>query len=274
MEFVLREDLRPGLRTGEALLNRESKVLFHAGKGLSEKEYDSVVKYPVSGIYITNERTPYINELIVKGFNILTDEDKQICLAGHKGSHYISRKVVQKRTGKEYANVTYVHSMNVAELALQIGYILHLDMEELLELATSAVMHDIGKRFIPMEIISKPGKLSKAEFGQVKKHPELGYIYVKDNYPELSEGIIRGIYEHHEKLDGSGYPNGLKGEEIHPIAQIIAVSDIFDALTSRRAYHEAMDNDEALELMQNMNGLNSDVLLCLSESLEAQRIAG
>lgn len=144
---------------------------------------------------------------------------------------------------------THTHSINVAIYALSLGSFLGLQSETLAELGESALLHDLGKSKIASTIINKNGKLTDREFKEVQKHSDLGYavglkLGIKNKY------VLQGIRHHHEKMDGSGYPLGLKGKDIPLFARIIGACDIFDALTSRRTYKEPMTTFEALKLMK------------------------
>jgi HD-GYP domain-containing protein (c-di-GMP phosphodiesterase class II) len=109
----------------------------------------------------------------------------------------------------------------------------------------AAIIHDIGKIYVPAEILSKPGKLGNIEFGIIQTHPTHGYNIVKSM--DLPGSIAETIVQHHERLDGSGYPCGLKGDDIIPGARILAVADVVEAMVSHRPYRPAKGLDSALE---------------------------
>jgi len=137
------------------------------------------------------------------------------------------------------------HQRRVAKLAVAIGEALELDENRLTGLKFGAMIHDIGKIHIPAEILSKPAKLSEIEFEMVKTHTTVGYDILKDiNFPWP---IAEMVYEHHERLDGSGYPNGISGDEISLEARIIAVADVVEAISSHRPYRAALGHDEAIK---------------------------
>ncbi len=135
----------------------------------------------------------------------------------------------------------YEHSLNVAISCLYTGILLKYDKMKLHKLALGALLHDIGKVFIDQNILNKPGKLTAEERKEVEKHPELGYRYITDHYgDEIAPSSKQIILQHHEKWNGSGYPNQLVGEGIYAFARICAISDVFDALTANRPYKKAM----------------------------------
>jgi len=155
------------------------------------------------------------------------------------------------------------HSKNVALISLALADRLGLGDKEKKLLEEAALLHDIGKIGVSDEILNKKGKLTPQEFDIVKKHTEIAYNIFSDiNGAELLAKIIR---HHHERMDGSGYPDGLKGEEIPLLSRIIAVADVFDALTSDRPYRPAMSYDEAIKVMESMP-LDERVFRVLKES--------
>ncbi|SNR98073.1 HDIG domain-containing protein [Humidesulfovibrio mexicanus] len=143
---------------------------------------------------------------------------------------------------------TYTHSINVSLLAILFGRQLGLERPQLLTLGLAGMYHDVGKARIPEAVLNKPGKLSEAEFQLMKTHPLEGYK-IMANQPELAPEILRAVVEHHERHDGSGYPRGLTGDDIGLFSRIIAVVDVYDALTSRRVYKDAMAPAKALGMM-------------------------
>ncbi|MBD3108214.1 HD-GYP domain-containing protein [Bacillus sp. AGMB 02131] len=110
------------------------------------------------------------------------------------------------------------------------------------------ILHDVGKLKVPREILMKPGELADEEFAIIKKHTEYGFVILKE-VKTIPLVVALCAYQHHERLDGTGYPQGLKDEDIHYYAKIIAVADVFDAITSNRVYREAMLPHEGLEIL-------------------------
>ena len=149
----------------------------------------------------------------------------------------------------EYDYYTHTHSLNVSIYALCLGAWLKMDEDELKVLGRAALLHDLGKSTIDTNIVNKPGKLTQEEFETMKSHPTFGYESAK-KIGILDEKLLDGIQHHHEKLNGLGYPSGLKGDEISQFARIIGVCDVFDALTTKRSYKEGMKSFEALGLMK------------------------
>jgi len=145
---------------------------------------------------------------------------------------------------------THTHSINVSIYSLSLAKFLGLKDKDLEDIGMSSMIHDLGKSKVDWDIINKNGKLTDAEFEHMKKHPAAGYdIAVKMGITD--KRILAGIRSHHEKLDGKGYPDGLKDKEISLFPRIIAVCDVFDALTTKRSYKDAMTSFEAIKIMKN-----------------------
>jgi len=136
---------------------------------------------------------------------------------------------------------------------------LGLTTHTLKTIVAASLLHDLGKVQIPDEILKKAGKLSDEEFSSIKKHPELGVELLRGK--EFPWEIKPLILYHHEKIDGRGYPLGLKGEDIPMGARIICIADVFDALTSDRVYRPAFDTTKALKIMEEESGQTFDPVL-------------
>jgi len=145
---------------------------------------------------------------------------------------------------------TYAHSINVSLLCMLIGKWMKFDYSKIKALTYAGFLHDIGKAKIPIEIINKPGQLTKNEFELIKNHTIYGYK-LAESIPDINEDILCGILMHHERIDGTGYPFGLKNNQINEYARIIAVADVYDAMTSNRVYRGKENPFEVFELMEN-----------------------
>ena len=144
----------------------------------------------------------------------------------------------------------------------------HYEHEEIRMIASAAVLHDIGKIAVPDNILNKPGRLTPEEFEEIKKHPLEGCEMIETMRDYQNKLYFDYCYEicrhHHENYDGSGYPDGLKGDEIPVVAQIVSLADVYDALTSDRVYKKAYTPDEAFEIMSSSIGKYSDTMIrCL-----------
>jgi HD-GYP domain-containing protein (c-di-GMP phosphodiesterase class II) len=148
------------------------------------------------------------------------------------------------------------HQRRMTNLARTIATEMGLPPEKIEGLRMAGVIHDIGKITLPVEILSKPAKLSDIEFSLIREHARLGYDILKD--VESPWPLAEIVLQHHERMDGSGYPRGLKGEEILIEARIIAVADVVEAMASHRPYRPALGIDAALEEIEKNRGLLYD----------------
>ena len=148
------------------------------------------------------------------------------------------------------------HQKRVASLAHAIAVEMGIEANRIDGLRMAAMIHDIGKISVPAEILSKPTKLTPTEFSLIKVHPQTGYDILKDI--DFPWPVAQMIFQHHEKMDGSGYPNGLKGDDILLDARIIAVADVVEAIASHRPYRPALGIDVALDEIVKNRGIFYD----------------
>lgn len=148
------------------------------------------------------------------------------------------------------------HSINVCLLAMSVGRYYGLNRSQLEELGLAAILHDIGKIEIPNYIWTMPDKPDEDEWALIKRHPLIGYEKVRDL--GMPDDVYMGVLHHHERLDGSGYPFGLKGEDIHLYGKIIAIADVYDAMRSKRSYKEMSSRDDAFNFLVNSTGSHFD----------------
>jgi diguanylate cyclase (GGDEF)-like protein/PAS domain S-box-containing protein len=148
------------------------------------------------------------------------------------------------------------HSKRVSELCKYFGEALNLPQDEVDELRTIGLLHDIGKIAIEDSILNKPGKLTKEEFDEIKRHPEIGYriLSTVNDMSEMAEFVLA----HHERWDGHGYPKGIKGDEIPIVSRIITIADSYDAMTSERSYREALSEEMAIDELKSNAGRQFD----------------
>lgn len=160
----------------------------------------------------------------------------------------IVKQLIDFKCSRQY---TYNHSINVAIYSLLMGKWIGLDEDELNKVVKAGLLHDIGKYKIPLEILNKKGKLTREEFKIVKTHTIIGYE-MSESIFSIDDDIRKAILSHHEREDGSGYPYELKGDEINIIAKILAIADVYDALTSERVYKDKSTPFEAIEEFHKM----------------------
>lgn len=151
---------------------------------------------------------------------------------------------------------TYQHSVNVGVLSLMIGIDLDIDQETLKQLGIGAMLHDIGKTMISEDIIKKPSKLTQEEYIEVKKHTTYGYEILRQT--EVSEEAAQIALFHHEKYDGTGYNRGLKSNAIPFLARIVAVADVYDAMSNDRVYQKKASHDKVFREITHLGNIHFD----------------
>ncbi|MGL5614626.1 MAG: HD-GYP domain-containing protein [Sarcina sp.] len=287
MRLVPIECVREGCYLGRTIYDSDGRILLRAGVKLSTSLIKRIKAVNIYSLYVTDDQTQKeIDEVISpelkqksilllkdvfttfdkisndstitnnskKKFKLLEEKEKYLNsleeLSEELYENIISNKklmigLVDIKTMDAY---TYQHSLNVAVISIVMGVGFKLPKRKLLDLCMGALLHDIGKIFIGKDIIQKPSRLTDAEFEAIKNHPKAGYDYLhKNDSISTSSKIV--ILQHHEKIDGSGYPKGLLGNDINLLAKIVAVADVYDALTSDRPYKLAMCPNEAFEFI-------------------------
>lgn len=172
---------------------------------------------------------------------------------GHSDAPFLKALLSALRAHDIY---TYRHSARTVRMSLLIGRAFELPIEQLRVLRLGALVHDIGKVFVPGEVLHKAAQLSRDEWETVKRHPREGARLLLGVFP--SEGVARVIAEHHEWWDGRGYPEGIRGDEIDFNARVVAVADALDAMTSERPYHPSMNYAGAAAELERCAGTQFD----------------
>lgn len=273
MRYVKTEHLEKGMVLVYTLYDNNEKVLLKANRKLTQNYINRIQQMEIMGLYVfeddeITDHTPIVSEQTrlkaIKSLKRLNIDD---CI-------FIANNIVEEIRESEsmvvetinlstYDNYTYSHSVNVDILSVILGVACGLGDEDLKKLSQAALLHDVGKTCVPIEIINKPGKLTEEEFAEVKNHPRYGYNMLRDNY-EVSSVARNAILSHHENEDGSGYPRGLTSEKIHLFAKIIHVADVYDALVTKRPYKDAMNPADAMEyLMANAGRLFNKELVSI-----------
>ncbi len=182
---------------------------------------------------------------------LLADTDR-ILHEGRNGAH-----IFEMLHGiRDYDDMTYVHSLNVSLICSIFGAWLKLPREEIRILTLGGLLHDIGKMLVSKEILTKADKLTEDEFELIKQHSIKGYQALKD-YP-IDIRIKYAALMHHERCDGSGYPNGFKSDQIEEFSKIIAIADVYDAMTSNRRYRRAICPFDVVENFERDGFLKFD----------------
>lgn len=259
MRYISIEETEPGMLLGKPVYDSFSRILVAKGRPLSGEYIQKLKIRGYLGFYIEDEFSEGIDvkeaispELRNRGVDALRKKNIDATLQVAKDivgqllhSDTISLDMVDLRTFDDY---TYRHSVNVAVLSTIIGMGMGLHQDELNDVCTAAMFHDMGKLMIDADIINKPGRLTKEEFRLIKMHPQLSLELLTNRW-NVSIEAKEAILCHHENDDGSGYPRGLRKDEIPLYAKIIHVADVYDALTSKRAYKDPYTPSESIEYL-------------------------
>lgn len=266
------DNAEPGIKTAKTVFNSEGRVLLTSGVVLKEKYLESLRSNGITEVYIEDEISKDIEIL-----DVVCDqtrlEAKQVIkglMENYTLSHTLNTSKIKEMIDKildELLNnkeilinlsdiksvddYTFEHSVNVCILSLITGIGLGYNNLRLKDLGIGALLHDIGKLKIPEEILKKPLQLTVEEFEEIKKHTIYGYEILKDN-ENISMISAFIAFGHHERYDGSGYPLQLRGENIHQCARIVAIADVYDALTSDRVYRKKLRPHEVVEYITSL----------------------
>lgn len=276
MRLISINNCEPGMELAKTIYTDNGIVLVNEGVAISQRMKESLKNRGITMLYIKDKLTNDILiedtiplELRVEASKVINETFTDIAEANHKWKKVVDHLntdklqrvfrnlIAELKSGNTlnlltnihaHDNYVFTHSVNVTIYTLAMGIKLGLDDKRLDEIAIGSMLHDIGKTMIPQEILNKKGKLTEAEFNIVKKHTEYGFDILRSqsSIPLLAAHCA---YQHHEKIDGTGYPRQLKGNDIHQYAKIMAVADVFDALTSNRSYRNAMLPHEAMEII-------------------------
>ena len=212
-----------------------------------EKKWEALPEVPRRALQGTVEAFNNISDMIASGeplpYSEITDSCQPLVEAVKKNEFKSLLNSV-----KDHDNYSYSHSLRVATLLSLFGSAAGVKGEELLTLASGGLLHDAGKMSIPHDVLNKPGKLDDAEFAVMKTHvPEtIKFLYTN---PEIPKAVLDIASQHHEKINGTGYPMGLKGSELNELARMASIVDVFSALTDRRVYKPPMEPEKAIKIM-------------------------
>ncbi|WP_312700288.1 HD-GYP domain-containing protein [Sedimentibacter sp.] len=284
MLYITRKHLRPGMILARDITLYNSSnfntLLLTKGQILNNTYIKRIAYHSIEGAYIESEAfadidvEPYIDDKLTS--NSLS-QINDIYFEFKMNSGKITTNNIKKLSSivdslitelldkddlsynvidfKNYDTYTFQHCLNVAILSMSTGISLRMSERQLHDLGMAGLLHDIGKMTIPVSILNKPGKLTDEEYEIMKSHP-INAAELLKNY--VSNDIVRAIEGHHEKLDGSGYPYGRKGDNIHYYSKILAICDVYDALTSDRPYRKAAFPNEVIEYIMGCGDTHFD----------------
>lgn len=290
MRYVPINCVREGMILARPLLGKNGELLLNAGKSIIPSYIKKLTELGYSGLYIEDEFSEGIEiediidinlrfravNTIKKTFGILEKENKlteqninDICgIVTAMLEDILSKKelVVNVIDLKVFDDYTFYHSVNVTVLSMVIAVSMGFDRDKVCTVGMSALLHDMGKVFIPKEILNKNSVLTEHEFSIIQTHPEKGYEFLKE-YSSVPTSVYPGVLQHHERYDGTGYPKGLEKDKISIISRILGVIDVYDALTSDRPYRKALKPSESIEYIMGGSGTLFDPVV-VSEFLQ------
>jgi len=272
MRKISLKNVQVGVKLGRSIFTEDGRILLRAGVEMKQSYIDHLEKCNISDIYIEDEISKDIEirdvvddttrieaKVIVK--NVMEDFKSTSRIKFESVSNIVNKItddllsnrdiLVNLSDIKTTDDYTFAHSVNVCILSIITGIKLGLNQIRLKHLGVGALLHDIGKVNIPESILKKPSMLTDEEYDLIKKHTVFGHEILKTN-PDISASSAYIALGHHERYDGSGYPHGVKGENIHIFARIAAIADVYDALTSDRIYRPKMKIHEAVEYMMTV----------------------
>jgi HD-GYP domain-containing protein (c-di-GMP phosphodiesterase class II) len=264
MRFLSIDNVAPGSRLAKPLYGSQGSILLRENAEITEAILSRLKALGFTGLYIDDEISEgiVINDVVEEKLRLETAARLEKIMINNGNiaemmpliSDIVDSVIasgdveIQMNCLWGHHEYTYLHCVNVGILAVSIGIKLNLNRDELIQLGTAGILHDIGKKFVPLEILDKEGKLNDEEYELIQKHPMLGFEVLADAL-ELNSVTKVGVLQHHERYDGSGYPKGLKGSEITIFGRILAVADTYDAMTSDRAYRNAFSPSETVEYL-------------------------
>ncbi|NGQ94823.1 HD-GYP domain-containing protein [Brevibacillus sp. SYP-B805] len=282
MRLLSMKQVRPGMKIGRTIFTGDGKVLLGSGMVLTERLISGLIKAGIDSVYIDD---PLTADIVVE--DLVRPETRQLAVDTiHQmarqlaNSNKLSRRVSVKEMGyhfqqaflsilndlmsnqqimvhlstiSTYSGALYHHSVNVAVLATAVGMSLGYSRQQLTELGIGALLHDIGKVELPQEMQQKTTRWTPEEMEIAKQHTMLGFNILRKQH-NISLLSAHVALQHHERLNGSGYPQGLKGKQIHEYAQIVAICDVYDSLTSPRPWRKRYMPQDALEYLLGSGG--------------------
>ena len=262
MRYISTSDLVIGDTVAREVKDRRGRLLLSAGSDIHSRQIiKRLLHNNVAGVYVNDNWSSdiFIEQVIdeetinktmdaLESFNI--DRIKQ-CADEIVDKIVNSDKYMNDVACiRKYDENTALHSINVAIASVTLGIGIGLSYERLKNLSVGALLHDIGKTRVPINILNKKGKLNENEREIMKKHPRYGYDIIRKDANTTSP--VRVIaYQHHENWDGTGYPKQLKGEQLYILASIVHICDVYDALISKRTYKKPFSISKTIEILSN-----------------------
>jgi len=280
-------DAQPEMILAKEVYSRTGRLLIRRGEALNEQRIQKLIEFGVPVLYIESSndesaaalnQKPHFEVPDIISWETRAEAERvvQDIMGDVKAGRLVNtkevKKVVEKIVGELINNqfiaakmadirilddYTFAHSVNVCVLSVSTGVVLGYSKLQLQELGIGALLHDIGKMHVPDKILNKPGQLTNSEFDEIKKHSVFGYELLKD-HPDISAHAALVTLQHHERFNGAGYPFGISNDDIHEYSKIVAIADVYDALTADRVYKNAVLPYECVEVIIASSGYQFD----------------
>lgn len=274
MRYYSINKLEKGMVLARSLYDERCEVVYHEGAKINGGLLEKIKKAGYPGAYVLDALSdeivpePFLNEDV--HMNVVRAARRFVEMAESDARDDVHVTVEEQRAIvipvieelqarpnlmfeaidiKPYAGYDYYHATMVMILSIAIGIRQRMNATQLYELAIAALLHDIGTVFLPPDLLNRPGRLTDEEFEMMKDHVRKGSDYLQHNF-SLPASACLGALQHHENYDGTGYPGKLKRKNISSYGRIIAITDVYDALVSKRSYRAAMYPQQALDVVQ------------------------
>ncbi len=306
-KYMRTRQLKPGMKVDQTIVDRMGRNLVSRGAVLDEYIISSMLKLGIMSVYIqdgeyepedpeklmspaakkqieklrTEDRSKVtlsnsVRKRVAEGIQYIysnaddehladtTDSIASELMNAIESNDAIAIDISELKTSDEY---TFKHSVDVATISMILAKQQGLSARQIHEIGICGLLHDVGKTKVPVEVLNKPGRLDDNEFAIMRQHSVFGYQIVKDR-PEFGAEIPLAVLQHHEKINGAGYPMGVTAEKITPYAKILSVADIYDALVTERPYKSAFSQRDAVEMIMSMtNELDMAAMKSFLESM-------
>ncbi len=279
MRQIRLTDVRPGMILARNLFNRKGHILLASGVTLTQEYLHKLRRLKVKNLFIQDPRYDDLNipeylplEIQQRALSILNTtmekiynkESFAIDAISNVVSDIVEELILQPSVSIQltgiaiHDNYTLDHSLNCAIYTALLARSCDFTVSQIKEITCGALLHDVGKMKVDKEIINKPGHLTEKEFNIIKQHPQSGFNLLVKKRWEISCLVAHMAWQHHEKIDGTGYPRGLQGKEILNYSRLLTITDVYEAITGCRPYRKAMNLEEAYHIIHSGLGTTFD----------------